>query len=195
MIVGITGSIATGKSTVSAYMKAQGFTVIDADVIAKQLLQPNSPFLARVVAQFGQQILTPTGELDRKKLAHLIFNDEVKREQLNQILHPAILSNMQIQTQMAMQRGEKTIFWDVPLLFEAKFNHYVDKVMVVYTAPEEQIARLMARNQIDRITAQTMINSQWSITDKSKLADILIDNTGTVSQTYQQAERWLTNVR
>lgn len=190
MIIGITGSIATGKSTVSQYLKDNNFTVIDADVIAKQIVTQGSPILQQLVVAFGKDILQNDGQLNRQYLREMIFENEEQRKKLDNIMHPAILRVMQLQTQIA-SINQKLVFWDVPLLFESGFNQYVDKTLVIYTTQDKQLDRLMARQSLSLNQAKSMIASQWSIDKKKQLGDDIIDNNYDINYTFQQVDQYI----
>lgn len=190
MIIGITGSIATGKSTVSQYLKDNNFTVIDADVIAKQIVTKGSPILQQLVVAFGENILQNDGQLNRQYLAGIIFNDDEQRKKLDRLMHPAVLRVMQLQTQIA-SITQKLIFWDVPLLFESGFNQYVDKTLVIYTTLDKQLERLIARQSLSIKQAEMMIASQWSIEKKKQLGDDIIDNNNDINYTFRQVDQYI----
>lgn len=185
-VIGITGSIATGKSTVSNMIKELGFTVVDADIAARVVVEPGQEAYKKIVETFGEEILQPTGEIDRKKLGNIVFNNEEKRLQLNSIVHPAVRKWMNDQKEEAFQRGEQVVFLDIPLLYESKLTHMTDKVMVVYVDEKTQLERLMKRNELSEEEAKARINSQMSIEEKRKLADAVIDNRGSLEETKQQ---------
>lgn len=185
-VIGITGSIATGKSTVSTMIKELGFTVIDADIAARVVVEPGQKAYKKIVETFGEEILQPTGEIDRKKLGNIVFNNEEKRLQLNSIVHPAVRKWMNDQKEAAFQRGEQVVFLDIPLLYESKLTHMTDKVIVVYVDEKTQLERLMKRNELSEEEAKARINSQMSIEEKRKLADAVIDNRGSLEETKQQ---------
>jgi dephospho-CoA kinase len=130
--VGLTGGIASGKSTVSKLLKAKHIPIVDADVLARQVVQPGTPALSKIVAYFGNSILLPDGSLDRKKLGNIIFNDEAKRRKLNSIVHPAVRRAMLLGVLEHWFRGEKYCVMDIPLLIEGGIWKWVGKVVVVY---------------------------------------------------------------
>lgn len=131
-VVGLTGGIATGKSTVSSILKSHNIPIIDADLIARQVVQPGTPALNKITRVFGQHILLPDGSLDRKQLGSIIFSDESKRKKLNAILHPVIRRTMLWQVMGHWLRGEKWCVVDVPLLIEGGLWKFVGLVVVVY---------------------------------------------------------------
>jgi dephospho-CoA kinase len=131
-VVGLTGGIASGKSTVSNLFKSKDVPLVDADVLAREVVAPGTPALRKIVAEFGEEILLPDGSLDRKKLGSVIFNDEKKRRKLNAIVHPAVRKGMLMAVVRHWLKGERLCIMDVPLLIESKLYPYVAQTMVVY---------------------------------------------------------------
>lgn len=191
MIIGLTGSIATGKSTVSRMLKQKGYPIVDADEISRLVVEPGSPVLTSIAETFGSDILLPDGSLNRGKLGSLIFNDEEKRKKLNGIIHPAVRKEMLRQKEEWLEKGSNTIIMDIPLLFESKLQSYVDKIIVVSAAPAVQRERLIARNGYSQDEAEARINSQLSILEKEKCADAVIDNNGSMEETENQLDELL----
>lgn len=184
MIIGITGSIATGKSTVSSYLKKNGYKLIDLDDISHQVI-----FQEQVVNEIKQlfpQGIVENGVVDRQKLSALVFSNSEYRLLLNKITHPIIIATMQQQISLA---NDKLIFVDIPLLFETKMEKYVDKIIVVYAPLDEQVKRLMKRDNIYIESAMKKIDSQMSIEDKKAKADYIIDNSLSIEKTNQQINR------
>ncbi|WAA10179.1 dephospho-CoA kinase [Fervidibacillus albus] len=186
IVIGITGSIATGKSTVSKMLIDKGFTVIDADHLARVVVEPGEEAYERIIERFGNEILLSDGQIDRKKLGAIVFHDEEKRKILNVIVHPAVRQRMNEQKEAAIRRGEKVVFLDIPLLYESQLAQTVDKVIVVYADYETQLRRLIKRNQLREEEAKARIQSQMSIEHKKKMADAVIDNRFTVEETEKQ---------
>ncbi len=137
-IIGLTGGIASGKSTVSTMLLQKGFKVIDADIAARKVVEPGEEAYLQIIEEFGQQIVWPSGELNRERLGEVIFNNEEKRLMLNSIVHPAVRKEMIKEKEEALEIGRKTIFMDIPLLFESKLTWMVDKVILVYVERDEQ---------------------------------------------------------
>ncbi|MET3697305.1 dephospho-CoA kinase [Bacillus oleivorans] len=189
--IGITGGISSGKSTISNTLKEWGFTVIDADVQARVVAQPNQEAYQEIVKSFGSEILLPDGHINRSMLGEIIFNNKEKRDLLNSIVHPAVRKNMLSEKEKAYKRGEDTVFMDIPLLYESKLTHYVEKVIVVYVDPSVQLKRLMERNQLTEEDALSRIKAQLPLEDKKKWADAVIDNNGTIDETKQQLKKIL----
>jgi dephospho-CoA kinase len=190
-IIGLTGGIATGKSSVARFFQERGAVVIDADQLARYAVEPGSRGLERVVELFGHDILTPDGLLDRKQLASLVFADPGKRILLEGILHPEIKKLAEAQITYAAECGQRVAFYMAPLLIEAGVTDRVDEIWVVTVRPEVQLERLMRRDGIDRSEASQMIASQMPLAEKEKFGSIVIDNSGTPEETASQlAEIW-----
>lgn len=190
-VLGLTGSIATGKSTVSAYFKEKGFPVVDADLVARQVVEPGQIGNDAIRKEFGDHYFFPNGVLDRKALGSLIFKDELAREKLSLILSGPIREEILRQRDQAIKDGEKMVVLDIPLLYEAGYQDDCDEVMVVYVPETIQLSRLMSRDQISREEAWEKMSSQWGIEGKQELADIVIDNSGSKASTLWQVEAWL----
>lgn len=187
MIAGLTGSIATGKSTVSTYFAALGAVIIDADKIVRQVQQPGERAWQEIVAAFGEGILLPNSELDRAKLGSLVFGNEENRQRLNGIVHPRVREERDRQTQAALTENPRAIIiWDVPLLIETQMYKQVDKTIVVYVDAETQLARLLSRDELSEEAARQRIAAQMPIEEKRQYADFLIDNRGTLEETQAQ---------
>lgn len=186
MIIGLTGSIATGKSTVSRMLKQKGYPIVDADEISRLVVEPGSSVLGEIAQTFGEEVLLPDGSLNREKLGNLIFNNEEQRKKLNGIIHPAVRQEMIRQKEEWLEKGANTIIMDIPLLFESKLQSYVDKIIVVSATPAVQKERLIARNGYSAEEADARINSQLPIVEKEKGADAVINNDGTLDETEKQ---------
>ncbi|TFK44317.1 CoaE-domain-containing protein [Crucibulum laeve] len=178
LVVGLTGGIATGKSTVSNLLKSKSVPIVDADVIARKVVEPGTPALAQIVKSFGSEVLLPNGSLDRKRLGTIIFNDESKRKKLNSIVHPAVRKAMLWEVVSHWVRGNKYCVVDVPLLIEGGLWKWVGKVVVVYCSSELQLQRLIQRDNSGRDEAVSRLNSQIPITEKVPYADQVLDNSG-----------------
>ena len=193
-IIVLTGSIATGKSTVSKYLIQQGFKVIDLDIIARQVVEPGSRGLEQLVERFGQGILNESGGLNRPALGDLIFKRSSIKEEVNQILHPHIFKEMNLQIDQAAKAGEALIFLDIPLFHESSHDYHYDSVWVVYIPRDLQISRLMERNQLTYQEALDRINSQLSIEEKAEDADLVIDNSGSLRDLYHTIDQALADL-
>lgn len=186
-LIGLTGGIACGKSTVADMLRAHGVPVIDADVIARQLLEHGTEGLAAVKKRFPDAVL-PNGTLDRARLGQKIFTDASEREALNAIVHPLVAAQVMVQAQALAAAGHPVAVYDVPLLFENGLERLVDGVLVVDAPPQVQKARLVARNGLSDAEAQSRIDSQWPLARKKALATWVIDNGGTLANTRAQVE-------
>lgn len=186
MIIGLTGSIASGKSTVAKMLEKYRFPIVDADQVARLVVEPGEPALTEIVAAFGEGILLEDGSLNRKKLGDLIFHDPSKRAILNGIIHPAIRKEMLRQRDEWLNNGAEVVIMDIPLLFESKLQHFVEKILVVSLSEEKQLERLMERNQLNEEEARARISSQLPLSVKEEGADAVIYNESTLEKTEQQ---------
>lgn len=189
-VLGVTGGIATGKTTVVTIFKNYHFPIVDGDVVARKVVEPNEPGLAAIVAHFGPTILLADGCLDRKRLGQIIFNDETQRKCLNEILNPFIRQEILDQIE-AGKKASPLVIVDVPLMYEGHYDQYMDEVAVVYVDETTQVQRLMMRDQLTQAEAIARIRSQWPIEQKKALADIVFDNRGTKEATKQAVDAWL----
>jgi len=187
LLVGLTGSIATGKSTVSAMFVHQGARVIDADLLSREVVMPGQPAYARILEEFGSQIFQDDGSLDRKALGAIVFADPARRKRLEEITHPAIGARQQRILSVLDEEGfEGIVLWDAALLFETGAVSKMDKVVVVFADPDTERRRLMARDGLAEADARARIASQMPIAEKALLADHVIDNSGTREETERQ---------
>ncbi|UAT29816.1 dephospho-CoA kinase [Bacillus badius] len=189
VIIGLTGGIASGKSTVSRLLQEMGYTIVDADVAARAVVEPGCPALAQIAEAFGQEMLLPDGSLDRGRLGDLIFHNEEHRKKLNSIVHPAVRQFMLAEKDAATAAGKQTVIMDIPLLYESELTWMVEKVIVVYTDETTQLDRLIARNSLSAEAAKARIASQLPLAEKAKRADAVINNNGTIEQTKEQLLR------
>lgn len=190
MVLGITGGIATGKSTVVSVFKRLGFPVVDADVIAREIVEIGMPALGEVVSLFGSEILNSDGSLDRKKLGKIIFSDEEKRKKLNSTLSPFLKERILAEITDKKSKAPLVIV-DIPLLYEGGYEKFVDKVAVVYIPKTMQLTRLMKRDNLTEKEAQQRITSQLPIEKKRQKADILFDNQNSIEETEKLVEKWV----
>ncbi|MBD7935599.1 dephospho-CoA kinase [Cytobacillus sp. Sa5YUA1] len=195
VIIGLTGGIASGKSTVSTMLKERAITVIDADVEAKRAVEKGEPAYDEIVSHFGQEILLENGEINRQKLGSIVFYSEEERMMLNSIVHPAVRRRMNEQKDEAVANGEKMVVLDIPLLFESKLTYMVDYTVLVYVNKENQLQRLMKRNGFDANEANARIRSQMLLEEKVQLADFLIDNNGELASTEKQLDDLLLQLK
>ncbi|MCQ6273441.1 dephospho-CoA kinase [Bacillus sp. V3B] len=186
MTIGLTGGIASGKSTVSEMLKNLGIPVIDADIEARLAVEQGEEAYDQIVNHFGKSILYENSSINRTRLGEIIFNNEEERTVLNGIVHPAVRKRM-VEKQVALQsKGESMIVMDIPLLFESNLRSTVDRTLLVYVDEEVQLRRLMKRNNYTKEEAFARIHSQMPLIEKKKLADAVIDNNGSIQQTELQ---------
>lgn len=185
MIVGLTGGIATGKSLVSAEFKRLGARVIDADEIAREVVEPGKPAYEDIIKEFGSGVLRSDGAIDRKALAERVFSDKEALAKLNGITHPRI--RRRIREEIARAGGGELIVVDIALLLEGSFKDEVDKVVVVYADEEKQIERLKKRNGASKEEALQRLASQMPLKEKLRYADYTIDNNGAVEEAITRA--------
>lgn len=189
--IAITGSIATGKSTVSKYLIQQGYPVIDTDIISRVVVEKGTVGLELLKENFGEDIIQADGTLNRKALGNIVFNDEASKEKLNQILHPLISKESKERMAAYKEEGHSLIFVDIPLYYEVDIDIPTDAVWLVYVSPDIQLERLMKRNQIGEEDARQLISNQISIQDKAKWSEIVIDNSNTPEETHKQIDQLL----
>lgn len=187
LMAGLTGGIASGKSTVTAIMQKAGAVIIDADVIAHQVVAPGLPAWKAIKSRFGPQVLKPDGAIDRAKLGDLVFNDPGLRKELEGIIHPRVRDKIDDEvTQLRHVSPNVVVIQDIPLLFETGMTEGLDEIIVVYVPAALQIERLIQRDGIEMEAAKARIDAQLSIEEKRRLATIVIDNSGDVDQTRKQ---------
>lgn len=192
LIVGLTGGIVSGKSTVARMFKQLGADTIDADNIARIIVQPGKKAWKNIVHYFGKEILKDNQEINRKELARIVFADKEKLEKLNNITHPEIMAIIKNKIEEMRSKGcvNATIsIIEVPLLFEAGMEYMMDRIIVVYLNREEQIKRLHIRNNLTQEEAINRIDSQMSLEKKLKKADYVIDNSASLSHTRIQVKQ------
>ena len=188
IIAGLTGGIASGKSTVSSILAQAGATIIDADKIARQVVEPGTPGYHDIIASFGRGILFPDGTIDRKRLGDIIFNDANQKARLNAIVHPLVHQETERTIeQIAAKTPDAVVVLDIPLLLETGMRQTLTEVIVVYVPEHIQLHRLMVRDQIDEQAALARIRSQMPIEEKRRLATVVIDNSGSFEDTRAQA--------
>ncbi|PIV19896.1 MAG: dephospho-CoA kinase [Deltaproteobacteria bacterium CG03_land_8_20_14_0_80_45_14] len=188
LIVGLTGGAASGKTAVSQVLKEEGAYIIDADRIARELVQPHKPAWNELIRVFGKEILQEDGSLHRKKLADKVFADPKQRKLLNQILHPRIKEEMDRRTKEIGQKDpEAIVVIDAPLLVELGNHHEVDKLIVVTSTQMQQIERLKDRDGANPEEALRIVSSQMALEEKVKFADFVIRNEGFLEETKKMA--------
>ncbi len=186
-VIGLTGGIATGKSTVSAIFKKAGAVIIDADRIARDVVKKGLPAYREIIDTFGDKVLAPNGEIDRTVLGDIIFNDPQQKQLLNRIVHPYVSTETDLQLKQIEKNHPNTIvILDIPLLIEAQMHEDLSDVIVVYVPEHTQIERLMQRDGISKADALARVRSQMPIEEKKDLATIVIDNSGTRENTRKQ---------
>lgn len=191
MNIGLTGGIACGKSTVANMLAERGAVVIDADRIAREVVEPGMPALAEIADRFGSQVLSPDGSLNRKKLGEIVFANPEERKALEAILHPRIRRAMrQRMADAEREDPQRPVVADVPLLYESNLSSMYSEVMVVYVPEAIQRERLMARDKLTPEQADARIRAQMPIEEKRRRADIVIDNSGDREETLRQIERF-----
>ena len=188
IIAGLTGGIASGKSTVSGFLSDAGALVIDADEIAREVVQQGTPGYDAILTFFGRTIILPDGEIDRKRLGEIVFNDPDKRARLDAIVHPLVFKrSAEMVAQIAAEASDAVVIMDIPLLLEAGMGSDFAEVIVVYVPENLQLKRLMNRDGIDKQAAMARIRSQMPIEEKRKQATVVIDNSSTLSDSRRQA--------
>lgn len=194
-IIGLTGGIGSGKSTVTDYLIARGFPVLDADKIAREIVLPGSEMLIQLTSVFGKSILMQDGSLDRKKLGDIVFSDPEKKKTLDGLMHTRILEL--IHDRILEYREEtvhKLIFIDAPLLFETGLDKSVSETWVIDVDEETRIKRIMERDGLKREDIAMRISNQMARDEKNKRADVILDNTGNQEALYQQIEQLLQKI-
>lgn len=182
-VIGLTGGIATGKSSVASFFTEHGVPVIDADQLARDAVLPGTLALERIITLFGSEILTSDGTLDRKLVRNLIFSDTGKRHQLEKILHPAIRKMSEECIAAAAAAGHHRLVYMAPLLIEAGATDRVNTVWVVTVRPEIQMERLMKRDAISWEEAEQIIATQMPLAEKERYGSVVIDNSGSETET------------
>ncbi|NLB18479.1 MAG: dephospho-CoA kinase [Syntrophomonadaceae bacterium] len=181
-VIGLTGSIASGKSSVSKILKQQGIPVIDADQMAREIVEPGKPAYQDIVNEFGAQVVDADGQLNRKRLGDIIFSDPEMRNKLNSFTHPRLKEVFERRMQQ-LSPDDRIVVWDVPLLLETNMDKEVNEVWVVWVDNRLQVERLMQRDGLTQTEAELRIASQMPMVEKMKRADRLIDNRGTMEET------------
>lgn len=190
-VIGLTGGIASGKSRVAAMFRDLGAEVIDADLLARQVVEPGRPAYKDIVSEFGQAALAEDGTIDRKALGAIVFADEEKRARLNLITHPRIAAAAQAETARLFAQGASTILYEAALLVESGLHKTLDGLIVVSAPRQTQVERIMARDGMDEAEANGRIEAQLPLNKKTEVATYVIDNSGSLDETSAQvAEVW-----
>jgi dephospho-CoA kinase len=184
-VIGLTGGIASGKSTVAGMLAAKGAWIVDADQLARRVVCPGSPALSEIVRSFGPEVIAADGALDRSRLADLVFADESARQRLNAIVHPGVLELSREEIREAQVAGAGIVVYDVPLLFETQRQAEFDGTLVVWVEAQTQVLRLRLRSDLSESEAEARIASQMPLERKRELADWVIDNSGSLEETQE----------
>jgi len=189
LFLGITGGIASGKSTVARMLAQKGAVTIDFDGLSRVVVEPEKPAWKKIVAEFGEQILRKDRTLDRKKLSEIVFRDPAQRKRLESFVHPRIYDEFIRRAEEYTARDPRVIIQViVPLLFEANLKHLFHKVLLVYIPEEMQVERLIQRDALARGAALQILHCQWPIGQKRDLADFIVDNSGSLGETERQVQ-------
>ena len=191
LLIGLTGGIGSGKSTVAAMLRDQGIRVVDADQIAREVVEPGQPALAELVEVFGQDILNDDGSLNRQELANRAFATEEATNALNTITHPRIEQETQRQFDLAAAEKENFLVYDMPLLVERGLHEEMDMVIVVHTDIEERVRRLVEHRGLDEEDVRRRMSHQVDDVTRLASADVLIDNNGSVDHLRKQVDDFL----
>jgi dephospho-CoA kinase len=190
LLVALTGGIATGKSTVSSMFHALGCPIIDADLLAREVVEPGEPALADIAREFGPGVLAPDGRLDRQAMATVVFAAADRRRRLEAITHPRIRERLNARLSELAQRGyDGVVIFDAAVIIESGGYKQMDRLVVVTADEATQLARLRARDGLDEAEALRRIRSQMPLAEKAKLADHVIDNSGDRAATEAQVRR------
>lgn len=192
IVLGITGGYGTGKTTVAKIFKSFGAKVIDADKIAHSLIKPGTAVYNKIIAVFGSRILKKDKSINRAKLSGIVFNNHKLLERLNKIVHPTVIRIIKDELD---RTSRKTVVLDIPLFFEAGLRHLVDKIIVVKLGRRKQLERLLNKTSFTRQDILKRINVQMPLSDKIRLSDFVIDNSGTIEKTKKQVEKLMLRLR
>ncbi len=190
-LVALTGGIASGKSTVAGMLRRLGAEVVDADLLAREVVAPGEPALAEIAAAFGPEVLTPSGELDRRKLAERVFRDPASRHRLNAIVHPRVLERLRRRVEEVQgRRPDAVVVLDVPLLFDVPLPELEAlPAVVVYASPQVQLRRLRERDGLGEEEARRRLEAQRPLADKLAYARWVVDNDGGLDHTWAQVQQ------
>ena len=194
MIIGITGSIGTGKSTVSNYLISKGYSVVDADKISKGAYNIGSNGYKAILEVFGEEILNSNGEVDRKKIKKIVFDNSNMLQRLNMAIHPININEIEKEIEILLE-SQNVVFLDAPLLIETELHKKVNKIIVVICDKNEQINRIIKRDKITADMAISIINSQMSIDEKLKFADYIVYNNSTIENLYSQVDEIILEIK
>jgi dephospho-CoA kinase len=190
-IIGLTGGIATGKSTVVEMLRRKGALIIDADQLAREVVEPNQTAWREIVSWLGDSVLLPDQNLDRAKIAELVFGDPQKLKTLNSIIHPRVgIRILELTREIEQANPGAVIVYDIPLLIEAGMQEMVDLILLVYAPRELQLKRLIERDKLTQGEAELRLVAQMPIDEKKRFAHRIIDNSGSLAETEKQVERF-----
>lgn len=190
-VIGLTGSIASGKSAVAKMLEEKGAYLLDADMLAREVVEPGQPAWQEIVDWLGKSILGADQKIDRAKLADLVFNDRQMLEKLNKIVHPRVSARFVFLSEKIKEKDpDAVIVYDVPLLIEAGMQGFVDLVLLAYVPREVQLARLQSRDSLNRSGAELRLKAQMPLEEKRNYADVIIDNSGTLAETARQVDQF-----
>lgn len=184
--VGLTGGIGSGKSSVAHWLQEHGVPVLDADKMVHELLAGDQKTISLLAQEFGRDILGADGAVDRRALGRIVFGDEAQRRRLEKILHPQVLVKMEREREIFQEQGVRLCFWDIPLLFEAGMDKFVDEVWVVWVPLAVQVERVLHRDKLSREEVLARIQAQMLLDDKATKAQTVIDNSKTWESTENQ---------
>ena len=193
--IGLTGGIASGKSTVSRLLRSRGFSVIDADILAREAVQIGTDGHREIVQAFGSSIVSTSGEIDRKALGELVFRDRTRLAVLEGILHPKIRLLAQAKREELRKAGHAHAFYDVPLLFEKNMASLFDRVVAVVCSRKMQLERMILRDGINPLDAERRLEAQMPIEEKAALADDVIRNEGTLAELEKAVDMYVDQLR
>lgn len=195
-VIGLTGGIASGKSTVTEYLRELGAVIIDADILARKIVEPGQPAWKEIIEYFGPEVMGGDGQIDRVRLGQMVFSDAKKREALNRMTHPRVIEKTRELLEEARARDPEAVVVVVaPLLIEAGMVPLVNEVWLVTLDTEAQLNRLMRRDELDRSQAQGRVASQMSLSEKRKYAAKIIDNQGSPEETRAQVDKYWTALK
>ena len=194
-VVGLTGGIASGKTTFAGALRARGVPVVDADALARAAVAPGTPALAEIARLFGAGVLAPDGSLDRKKLGAVVFADAAARKRLEAVTHPAVRAAMAEETARLASAGHPLAFYDTPLLYEVGLDRILDCVVVVWAPRDLQRARLQGRDGLGADEAEARLAAQLPIDEKAARADFVVENAGAPEDLGPKADRLLADLR
>ncbi len=195
LIIGLTGGIATGKSTVAEMLRHKGALLVDADQLAREAVEPNQPAWQEIVNWLGDSVLLPDRSLDRTKLAQLVFGDPQKLKILNAIIHPRVGNRiLELARKIEEEKPDAVVVYDIPLLIETGMQEMVDLVLLVFAPREFQLKRLVERDGLNPEEAGQRLAAQMPIDEKKRYAHRVIDNSGSLAETRKQVDRFWYNL-